>query len=145
MFSSWDESRWFLVFILVMYNFTTIAVLKFLFFNIDIRAALQEKNTSSSAVIAAQSPAPAAGAGAPAAPAASDGDLTSYSRVTGLIGAVIMAMFLWALGNILIHDLWAGKTSDAEKAVGALSNYFLAGVSLFAPYAVNQARSAFKP
>jgi hypothetical protein len=64
-------------------------------------------------------------------------DLTSYSRVTGLIGAIVMACFLWAIGNTVIFYALYDPTK-IPTLLTSLGNYFLAGASLFAPYAVNK-------
>ena len=64
-------------------------------------------------------------------------DLTSYSRVAGLIGAIVMACFLWAISNAVIFDALYAPT-DVTSVLESMGKYFLAGASLFAPYAVNK-------
>jgi hypothetical protein len=64
-------------------------------------------------------------------------DLTSYSRVAGLIGAIVMACFLWAIGNSIIFYALYDPTK-IPTLLTSLGNDFLAGASLFAPYAVNK-------
>jgi hypothetical protein len=68
----------------------------------------------------------------------------SYSRLTGLIGGVILAIFLWAFGNVVIYLSLTDpdRVSDVLSSVGS---YFLAGSALFAPYAFNQLRTSFNP
>jgi hypothetical protein len=64
-------------------------------------------------------------------------DLTSYSRVAGLIGAIVMACFLWAISNAVIFDALCAP-GDVTSLLNSMGKYFLAGASLFAPYAVNK-------
>lgn len=70
---------------------------------------------------------------------------TSYSRVAGMIGAVVLACFVWAVGNVLLYKMFTANPSDVTALISSLGSYFLAGASLFAPYAVNQLSNAFKP
>ena len=68
----------------------------------------------------------------------------SYSRLTGLIGGVVLAIFLWAFGNVLIYlSLMDPKT--VKDVLSSVSSYFFAGSALFAPYAFNQLRTSFNP
>ncbi len=68
---------------------------------------------------------------------------TSYSRLSGFIGSIILACFLWAASNYVIYASFyePGAVADYVKSFGS---YFLAGASLFAPYAVNQLSKVFK-
>ena len=72
------------------------------------------------------------------------GDLTSYSRLTGALGAVILTTFFWALGNIII---WKAFTNidDMMKISNSVGNFFMIGAALFLPYAFNQIRNIFAP
>ena len=69
---------------------------------------------------------------------------TSYSRVAGMIGAVVLACFVWAVGNVLLYKMFTAQ-AEVFGLLASLGSYFLAGASLFAPYAVNQLSNAFKP
>lgn len=70
--------------------------------------------------------------------------VTSYSRVTGALGAVVLTSFFWAVGNILLAN--ALEMADVRKLtdlMNSLSRYFLIGSALFLPYAFNQLKSLF--
>lgn len=67
---------------------------------------------------------------------------TSYSRVAGLIGLLVLAMFTWALGNVILHYAFA-EPSTIETILSKTTNFFLGGSALFAPYAFNQLSAAF--
>ena len=69
---------------------------------------------------------------------------TSYSRVAGTTGAIVMAAMLWAIGNTAIFQFMSGKYTEVSTIMSSLGNYFLAGASLFAPYAFNQLKGAMK-
>ncbi len=101
-----------------------IALLRIGFGNIDLRNALREKATGAQ---------PQQAAGAPVA----DADNTSYSRVAGFIGAIVLACFLWATGNFVVYYAFQDPTQIAP-ILSSIGSYFLAGASLFAPYAVNK-------
>ncbi len=57
---------------------------------------------------------------------------------------IVMACFLWGLGNVIFYMMLIGKAGDLAAIINSVGTYFLAGASLFAPYAVNQLRAAFK-
>lgn len=68
---------------------------------------------------------------------------TSASRVALLIGGLVMAVFLWALGNVVIYT----AMTDASKIATLLDSvgtFFLSGSALFAPYAFNQLGTVFQ-
>ncbi len=88
-------------------------------FVVDLKQALQEKS-------------PIGGAD----------DTTSYSRVTGLVGAVIMTSFFWAMANIIIFKAFTA-IGDIKPLIGGVQVFFLVGAAMFLPYAFNQIRSAF--
>lgn len=69
---------------------------------------------------------------------------TSYSRVAGMIGAVVLACFVWAVGNVILYKMFVSPPTDVAALIASLGSYFLAAASLFAPYAVNQLSNAFK-
>lgn len=77
-----------------------------------------------------------------------DGDkagTTSFSRVAGLIGAVVLSTFFWGLANVLLQRSFGPPADIAaiKDILANLSNYFLYGSALFAPYAFNQIKSIF--
>ena len=69
-------------------------------------------------------------------------DTTSYSRVTGLVGAVIMTSFFWAMANIIIFKAFTA-IADIKPLISSVQIFFLVGAAMFLPYAFNQIRSAF--
>jgi hypothetical protein len=69
-------------------------------------------------------------------------DTTSYSRVTGLVGAVIMTSFFWAMANIIIFKAFTA-IGDIRPLISSVQIFFLVGAAMFLPYAFNQIRSAF--
>ena len=71
-------------------------------------------------------------------------DPTSYSRIAGIAGAIVLACFLWALGNIILFKAFeVGGIAAIKELLQSVAVYFLAGASLFAPYAFNQLKAAF--
>ena len=70
------------------------------------------------------------------------GDTTSYSRVTGLVGAVIMTSFFWAMANIIVFKAFTA-IADIKPLIASVQVFFLVGAAMFLPYAFNQIRSAF--
>jgi hypothetical protein len=73
-------------------------------------------------------------------PATGQATDVSYSRITGMIGAVIMGSLFWVFSNILI-----GTAILNPPGVGVLmthmSTLFLIGAALFLPYAFNQLKT----
>ena len=69
-------------------------------------------------------------------------DTTSYSRVTGLVGAVILTSFFWAIANIALFKAFTA-ISDIKLILDGVAPLFLVGSALFLPYAFNQIKSAF--
>jgi hypothetical protein len=65
----------------------------------------------------------------------------SYSRACGSLGMIVMAGMLFALGNYI---LWASFFDKSIDILDKIGSFFLAGSSLFAPYAFNQLGSVFK-
>lgn len=117
-----------------------ISLLRVTLSGVNIRAVLREKDPGSqpTGTQAVADVAPGAAAPDPAL------DNTSYSRLSGFIGSVVLACFLWAIGNIVIYL----AVTDIDKIptfLNAIGTYFLAGASLFAPYAFNQVSKVFKP
>jgi hypothetical protein len=70
----------------------------------------------------------------------SEAGATSYSRVTGAIGAVMVAALFWVVSNIgivtaILHP------GDMPTILNASGKLFLVGAALFLPYAFNQLKS----
>lgn len=141
--------RWLTV---LVYNAAIIRLVSTFLRDVNMRDVMREKTIAprgvTSTAPAGAPPDAAAGGGAspadgrPAAPGG--GDATSYSRVTGLVGATIMACFLWALGNVVVWNLMVGKGEAVSAAIADVGGFFLGGASLFAPYAFNQLKEAFR-
>lgn len=113
---------------LVIFNGAIIRLLSLLLAPVKMRELLEEKHPAPEVVDKVN--------GQPQAP-------TSSSRVAGLVGTIVLACFLWALGNVILYYLFV----DASKVAVILNDmgtYFLAGSALFAPYAANQLGVAFK-
>ena len=121
---------------LIIHNVAIVKLLTFTLKNIDFKDALSKKTPSAIPVPAATAPA----AGNPA-PAPADVS-TSYSRIVGTIGSIVLAAFFWALGNIILYKAFA-DVSGIQQLLSGLGAYFFAGSALFVPYAFNQLRSAF--
>jgi hypothetical protein len=68
-------------------------------------------------------------------------DTTSYSRVTGMIGAVILTGFFWAIGNVVLFKAFT-SIADIQPLVAGVAQLFLIGAALFLPYAFNQIKAA---
>ena len=82
----------------------------------------------------------------PAAPAA-DGKApadTSYSRVAGMIGAVVLATLFWGVGNVVLWMAFTEPKQIGELLTG-MGTLFASGAALFLPYGFNQVREAFAP
>jgi hypothetical protein len=64
----------------------------------------------------------------------------SYSRVTGLIGAVVVSSLFWIMSNVSIA-VSILNPSDLPNILNAITKLFFVGASLFLPYAFNQLKS----
>jgi hypothetical protein len=64
----------------------------------------------------------------------------SYSRVTGLIGAVIVASLFWIMSNVSIAVAILNP-SDLPNILNGITKLFFVGAALFLPYAFNQLKS----
>lgn len=69
---------------------------------------------------------------------------TSYSRVTGLVGAMVVSTFFWGIGNVILYRAML-KPEGLEAFISSLWTFFVGGASLFLPYAFNQAKDAMTP
>jgi hypothetical protein len=67
---------------------------------------------------------------------------TSYSRVVGIVGGMILAAFICGLGNVVIFTALTSP-SDVSKVLDGVSTFIVGCASLFLPYAANQVREAF--
>lgn len=67
---------------------------------------------------------------------------TSFSRLSGGVGTLILACFVWGLGDVLLYRAFADPAS-IEHIVAQMGGYFLGAGALFAPYAANQLQTAF--
>lgn len=137
---------------LLIYNIAIMLMLRTVFDAVDFRDALREKNVDTTVQVPPPAPvgAPAPADGAPVPPetpvpgtSPSPSD-TSFSRVAGMVGTLILACFVWALGNIIVFKAF-GNVSEVSELVDKLGSFFLAASALFAPYAFNQLGEAFKP
>jgi len=135
---------------LIIFNIAIIQLLRVLLRDTDLKAALSEKGPAAvlQTSVTTQT-APAAGGAVQTeekkekqstpAPAGE----TSYSRVAGMVGAIVLACFVWALGNVVLYKAFTAA-GEVQALLGGLGTFFLAGASLFAPYAFNQLSAAFK-
>ena len=64
----------------------------------------------------------------------------SYSRVTGLIGAVVVASLFWVMSNVAIAIAILDPT-QLPDVLNGVSKLFFVGAALFLPYAFNQLKS----
>ncbi len=65
----------------------------------------------------------------------------SFSRISGAIGAVVLAAFFAGVSYWAQHALFTGGNLSKLNDLGT---FFLVGSALFAPYAFNQIRAIFK-
>jgi hypothetical protein len=77
------------------------------------------------------------------APDGSATDATSYSRVSGALGAIMITSFFWATGNLVLGLALSGDVTSVKTLLGAVSVFFLIGSALFLPYAFNQLKTIF--
>src|ERR1700748_1661217 len=70
-------------------------------------------------------------------------DATSYSRVAGALGAIMITSFFWATGNLVLSLALRGDVTAVKPLLDALSGFFLTGSALFLPYAFNQLKTLF--
>jgi hypothetical protein len=124
---------------LIIFNIAIAKLLQYTLSNIDLKEALREKSL----------PPPPRGGGAQLSggaappPTPSDrSDDTSYSRVAGMIGAIVLACFIWAVGNIILYKAFA-NIDDVKSILSNITPFILSGASLFAPYAFNKLSSVF--
>ena len=64
----------------------------------------------------------------------------SYSRATGLIGAVVVASLFWIMSNVSIAVAILNP-SDLPDILNGITKLFFVGAALFIPYAFNQLKT----
>ena len=64
----------------------------------------------------------------------------SYSRVTGLIGAVVVASLFWIMSNVSIAVAILNP-SELADILNGITKLFFVGAALFLPYAFNQLKT----
>jgi hypothetical protein len=123
-----------LILTLFVYNVALILMFQHLLTQIDVREATSEKDPD--VVLTAQ---------------IVEGDTsetpekvypTSFSRLAGALGAMVLACFFWGLGNVIFYFAFA-NIGIVTQLGSALGWYFLAGSALFAPYAFKQLGQIF--
>ena len=119
---------------LVIVNVAFAFLLRTLGRAISLKDVLREKTPS------AQTSAQAQAANAAAILTAALPDATSFSRVSGLLGCIVLAGFIWGLSNVVLFQAFAdpGKISDLLTGT---STFILSSSALFAPYAFNSLKS----
>ena len=81
-------------------------------------------------------------AGAPAGATPSPQLVGSSSRLIAAFGLMILAIMILGIGYGIMWSLFVkGQTPDLT----GIGTYLLGGSALFAPYAFNQVKDAFKP
>lgn len=76
------------------------------------------------------------------APAGVD-EKSSFSRVSGALGAIGIAATFVGIGYWALHGLFFESADNLGK-ISSLSTYFLSGSALFIPYAFNRLSDIFK-
>ena len=69
-------------------------------------------------------------------------EVTSFSRMAGLFGIVILTALFWATGNVLLVKALTGSAGDIPSVLDDVGRYILVSSTLFIPYAFNQLKSA---
>ena len=109
---------------LIIFNTAIMKLLQVAFGPINFRAALREKDpkvlNATAAVVAAVAASPG-GTTPPADPEAADP--TSYSRIAGAAGAIVLACFLWGLGNIILFKAFEAGGTAAIRSSCKMSEY----------------------
>ncbi|MBV9635017.1 MAG: hypothetical protein JOZ40_10345 [Methylobacteriaceae bacterium] len=155
--------EWFMGGTILIYNLFIIIYVVSLSNKVSLKELLKEKGSPTKAVAAAryaarvaveaarvadpaaaqalQAPAADPTAPTPAEPPADEG--TSYSRAAGMVGAVVLSGFVWALGNVVLYKGFTAPTEIKDLLTG-VAPFLLASSTLFAPYAFNQLSEVFK-
>jgi hypothetical protein len=64
----------------------------------------------------------------------------SYSRVTGMIGAIVVASLFWIMSNVAIGTAILNP-KDLPDILTGVTKLFFVGAALFLPYAFNQLKT----
>ena len=64
----------------------------------------------------------------------------SYSRVTGMIGAAVVASLFWIMSNVAIGTAILDPKNLTDMLTG-ITKLFFVGTALFVPYAFNQIKT----
>ena len=67
-------------------------------------------------------------------------DPVSFSRVTGMIGAVVVASLFWIMSNVAIGTAILDPGNLTNMLTG-ITKLFFVGTALFVPYAFNQIKT----
>jgi hypothetical protein len=70
-------------------------------------------------------------------------DATSFSRITGAIGSVMVGSLFWVVSNIAIVTAIL-HPQDVPGLLNSTGKLFLIGAALFLPYAFNQLKSVLQ-
>lgn len=124
-------------------QFTLAAVCAFFLAGVlaSIRTLRKDKDWSLGQALSEKADAPAAQQAAGVGQAS----VASTSRLIAFLGMLGMLSVFMGLGLYLLWALFEGKAAEAVDAVKAVGPYLLYGSSLYAPYAFNQIKEAFKP
>ncbi|WP_375258717.1 hypothetical protein [Citreimonas sp.] len=128
---SWQDI--FLILTLILYN-GAILVAAMRIGRADLPGLLKEKSSEPmirGGASETDQPGPDSGLSLPA----------SSSRVSGAIGAGVLASFTWAIGNILLFKAMHAP-EEIETLLSGIGSFYLAGSALFAPYAFNKLSTA---
>jgi len=68
-------------------------------------------------------------------------DATSYSRISGFVGSIVLLSLYWSLGNVVLVDALTSHVPLIQPLVNAVLPFFMLGSALFLPYAFNQLKS----
>jgi hypothetical protein len=66
----------------------------------------------------------------------------SSSRMIALIGTIVIVILFFGFGAFVLYHFAVGRNMTAE--LGAVINFLVAGLTLFAPYTVNKFFSIFE-
>jgi hypothetical protein len=128
---------------MIIFNGSIVALLRVTLRDADFSQALTEKNATGPQGTQGSAPLSSVMGGAASSPATDgSGNPTSYSRVAGMTGAVVLACFLWALGNAVLYRIFHAP-ADVSSLITSTAEFFLVGSAMFLPYAFNQIKAAF--
>lgn len=105
-----------------IFNIAIIVLLRLTLKSVSLTEAMREKST-------------------PEQPNASD---TSYSRIAGMLGAIVLGCLIWGLGNAVLARAIL-EPQEVETMLKGVWPFLLSTSALFAPYAFNQLKDAMQP